>query len=164
MKKLALPKPGLFDRLASKVSKLAGRPFTFFTALMIVIIWGVSGPIFEYSEVWQLVINTGTTIITFLLLFIVQSTQNRDTAALQLKLDAIIYVLTGCDNELIKAEDLTQKEIEALIERYKTKAVKHTGTPEERFEHLNSDGGVSPKPIVPKKGKRILRRKRKTAS
>lgn len=156
MKTPHLPKPGLFDRIASKVSKLAGRPATFFTALSVVLIWAVSGPIFDYSEVWQLVINTGTTIITFLLLFIVQSTQNRDTAALQLKLDAIIYVLTGCDNELIKAEDLTQREIEALIESYKIRAVKHTGSPEERFEHLSNGSPTK----APKKAKRTARRKK----
>lgn len=113
------PRPGFFDYLASRLSRFAGKPITFFVALSIVFIWAVTGPVFGYSETWQLVINTGTTIITFLLLFIVQNTQNRDTAALQLKLDAVIYVLTGCDNELIKAEDMTLKELEARIAEYK---------------------------------------------
>lgn len=117
-----LMKVGMFDRAASSISRIAGLPITFFSAFFIVVLWAVTGPFFHYSEVWQLVINTGTTIITFLLLFIVQSTQNRDTTALQLKLDSIIYVLTGCDNDLINAEDLTLKELEQKVADFKTKA------------------------------------------
>ena len=132
-------KVGVFDHAASAVSRFAGLPATFFTALLIVIIWGVTGPIFGYSETWQLVINTGTTIITFLLLFIVQSTQNRDTTALQLKLDAIIYVLTGCDNDLINAEDLTLKELEQKVSEFKNKANESTtSVRKKRFSNLKS--------------------------
>ena len=132
-------KAGLFDHAATAISRFAGLPVTFFTAVFIVIVWAISGPIFDYSETWQLVINTGTTIITFLLLFVVQSTQNRDTTALQLKLDAIIFVLTGCDNDLINAEDLTLKELEGKVADFKSKA--NTSTPHarsKRFSQLTS--------------------------
>ena len=132
-------KPGMFDRVASAISRFAGLPITFFMALLTVVVWAVTGPVFDYSEVWQLVINTGTTIITFLLLFVVQSTQNRDTAALQLKLDAIIYVLTGCDNDLINAEDLTLKELEEKVAEFKEKANKSSPAERsDRFNHLTS--------------------------
>ena len=134
-------KSGFFDHAASSISRLAGMPATFFTALFLVIVWAVTGPIFEYSETWQLVINTSTTIITFLLLFVVQSTQNRDTTALQLKLDAIIYVLTGCDNDLINAEDLTLKELEAKVAEFKGKA--NTSTPHERSKRFSKLTGKS---------------------
>jgi low affinity Fe/Cu permease len=122
---------GFFDRLASHISRIAGLPLTFFVAITLVLIWAASGPIFDYSEVWQLVINTSTTIITFLLLFVVQNTQNRDTMALQIKLDSIIYVLTGCDNHLVKAEDMTLKELEALLAEYK-KHAQDESLPKER--------------------------------
>lgn len=139
-------KSGMFDHIASSISRFAGLPVTFFMALLTIIIWAVTGPIFGYSEVWQLVINTGTTIITFLLLFVVQSTQNRDTAALQLKLDAIVYVLTGCDNDLINAEDLTLNELEEKVAGFKEKA-KATPTKaavrKKRFKQLK---GKSAKP------------------
>ena len=138
-------KVGMFDHAASAISRFAGLPLTFFSAVMLVLIWGVTGPVFDYSETWQLVINTGTTIITFLLLFVVQSTQNRDTAALQLKLDAIIYVLTGCDNDLINAEDLTLKELEQKVSQFKDKAnATTTSERKKRFRNLKSK---KPKPL-----------------
>lgn len=129
-------KTGFFDEAASDVSRFAGKPLTFFLALLTVLVWAALGPVFGYSEVWQLVINTGTTIITFLLLFVVQNTQNRDTMALQLKLDAIIYVLTGCDNELIKAEDLTVKELEQMVAEFKKKA--EASSPEQRSQRMSA--------------------------
>ena len=141
-------KVGVFDRAASAVSRFAGLPGTFIGAVMLVVVWAITGPIFKYSETWQLVINTGTTIITFLLLFIVQSTQNRDTAALQLKLDAIIYVLTGCDNDLINAEDLTLKELEQKVSDFKQKA-NHTtvSARRKRFSHLTKKNKKATKPL-----------------
>jgi low affinity Fe/Cu permease len=123
---------GFFDHLSSAISRIAGLPITFFSALAIVVVWALTGPIFAFSEVWQLVINTGTTVITFLLLFIVQNTQNRDTKALQLKLDAIIYVLTGCDNELINAEDLTLRELEEKVAQFKIKSRQPTPMPQQK--------------------------------
>ncbi len=110
-----------FDRIASWFSSITGSPLTFALALMTVIVWAASGPLFNYSENWQLVINTGTTIITFLLLFIVQNTQTRDTEALHLKLDALILVMSECDNELMEAESLGRKELQLLIDQYRKK-------------------------------------------
>lgn len=146
---------GFFDKLASQISRIAGLPATFFAAIAIVVVWAISGPIFDYSEVWQLVINTGTTIITFLLLFVVQNTQNRDTMALQVKLDAIIYVLTGCDNHLIKAEDMTLKQLEALVREYKKHAEEEglPTDPAKRFAAVNQKvaDSVEGKRSAPKK-------------
>src|ERR1043166_9246440 len=94
-------KQSLFTRFAKHTSAFTGRPVTFITAVLIVIIWGVTGPIFGFSDTWQLVINTGTTIITFLMVFLIQNTQNRDTIAIQLKLDELIYALKEADNRFL---------------------------------------------------------------
>ena len=102
----------IFTRFSSVVAAVSGRPVTFLTAVAIVIVWAVSGPFFGYSDTWQLVINTGTTIITFLMVFLIQNTQNRDTAALQLKLDEIIRALEDAGNEVLDVEELDEKELE----------------------------------------------------
>jgi low affinity Fe/Cu permease len=111
-----------FDRIASWFSELTGSSGAFLSAVAVVIIWALLGPFFHFSETWQLVINTGTTIVTFLLLFIVQNTQMRDTEALHLKLDALIFVASECDNALMNAETLGHKELKALIANYQKKA------------------------------------------
>ena len=92
---------------------------TFIVAVLIVITWAVTGPLFGYSDTWQLVINTGTTIITFLMVFLIQNTQNRDTVAIQLKLDEIIVALSHAHNEIIDAEDLDEADLESAHERMK---------------------------------------------
>ena len=89
-----------FDKLAQAVARSAGRPVTFIISVALVVLWGVSGPIFGFSDTWQLVINTGTTIVTFLMVFLIQNTQNRDTDALQVKIDALL------DLEEMKAEEI----------------------------------------------------------
>jgi low affinity Fe/Cu permease len=104
---------------ANKVSRLAGRPYTFILCLFLVIAWAASGPIFGFSDTWQLVINTSTTIITFLMVFLIQNTQNRDNAALQAKLDELIRVSEG-QNRFIGIEHLTDEELEAIIEECET--------------------------------------------
>ena len=103
----------LFNRFADAVAVQSGKPITFVTAVTLVVIWAVSGPLFGFSETWQLVINTGTTIITFLMVFLIQSTQNRDGAALQLKLDELIRVGAAGDR-FIGIEHLSDEEVEQL--------------------------------------------------
>jgi low affinity Fe/Cu permease len=112
----------LFTRFANVVSKVTGRPMTFILCMGIVVLWAVSGPIFKFSDTWQLVINTGTTIITFLMVFLIQNTQNRDAAAMQAKLDAIIDALPAADERFIGIEHLTDRELELVVEECERRA------------------------------------------
>ena len=107
-----------FDRFSSKVTKLSGSPMAFVSALMIIIIWATTGPLFKFSDTWQLVINTSTTIITFLMVFIIQQTQNKDTMAVHLKLNELIASTQGTSNRLIDIEDLSEEELEVLKKYY----------------------------------------------
>src|SRR5262249_5303234 len=100
-----------FERFARGVATLAGRPSSFLAALALVLIWVATGPIFHFSDTWQLVINTGTTIVTFLMVFLIQQSQNRDTMALQIKLAELIIVIKGAHNSLATAEDLSEQEL-----------------------------------------------------
>jgi len=99
-----------------------GKPAAFLTACALVIVWAASGPLFGFSDTWQLVINTSTTIITFLMVFLIQNTQNRDTMALQLKLSELILATSDAENRLAEAEDLSDKELEALHEEMRGRA------------------------------------------
>lgn len=108
----------LFCRIANEVSRLLGSLTAFGVAVGIVVLWGVSGPLFDYSDTWQLIINTGTTIVTFLMVFLIQNTQNRDSAAIQLKLDEIIRCTQGAHNALLDLERLGVKDLEELRRRY----------------------------------------------
>ena len=103
-----------FGDLANRTSLAAGRASTFILAAGVVIVWAVSGPLFGFSDTWQLVINTGTTIVTFLMVFLIQNTQNRDTEALQLKIDELIRVTEQARNRLITLEDLTEEEMDKV--------------------------------------------------
>jgi low affinity Fe/Cu permease len=107
-----------FNSFAKATSRAAGHPGTFGLALAIIVIWAVTGPIFHFSDTWQLIINTGTTIVTFLMVFLIQNTQNRDGAAMQLKLDELIRALKGAHNELVDLEDMTDRELEEVKHRY----------------------------------------------
>ena len=108
----------LFDRFSTAVTKATGRPAAFISAFGIVIIWAFTGPLFGFSDTWQLVINTSTTIITFLMVFLIQRTQNKDALAIHLKLNEIVAALEGASNRLIDVEDLTEGEIEILHTHY----------------------------------------------
>ncbi len=108
-----------FHRFAVRVSKLAGSPWMFVGALTLIGIWILTGPIFNFSDTWQLVINTGTTIITFLMVFLIQNTQNREAAALQLKLDELLRAVTKARNSLVDLEDLSEEELEHLHEEFR---------------------------------------------
>lgn len=112
-------KKSFFQKFSNKTAKYSGKPITFLMAVLIVVVWGVTGPLFKYSDTWQLVINTGTTIITFLMVFLIQNTQNRDTKALQLKLDEIIIALSHAHNEMVELEDLDEAELEKVHDRMK---------------------------------------------
>ena len=107
---------GIFERIASRVSSAAGRPIAFALALGIVIVWGLSGPLFRWSDTWQLVINTGTTIVTFLMVFLIQNAQNRDASAIQAKLDELIRSVGHARNEFIGIEHLTEQELSEIRE------------------------------------------------
>ncbi len=109
---------GLFDKFSAKVTAAAGSPAAFIAAFLIIIIWGITGPLFKFSDTWQLVINTGTTIITFLMVFVIQQSQNKDTKALHLKLNELIACNKLASNRLIDIEDLTADEIEVLKKYY----------------------------------------------
>ena len=103
-----------FAHLATRVAAAAGRPAAFVIALSIIVIWGISGPLFGWSDTWQLVINTGTTIVTFLMVFLIQNAQNRDAAALQAKLDEVIRAIEGARNEFIGIEHLTEDALDRI--------------------------------------------------
>jgi low affinity Fe/Cu permease len=110
----------MFRRFAQTVSSAAGRPWTFALAVAVVVGWGISGPIFGFSDTWQLVINTGTTIVTFLMVFLIQNTQNRDTEALRLKLDELILATQAARNEFVRVEDLDDQDLQRLEEDLKS--------------------------------------------
>jgi len=107
-----------FTRTARWASHAAGRPTTFIIALSIILIWALTGPIFDFSDTWQLVINTGTTIVTFLMVFLIQNTQNRDTEALQIKLDELIRSLKTAQNALLDLEELDDEELDMIRNDY----------------------------------------------
>jgi low affinity Fe/Cu permease len=107
-----------WEEMAQTITEWSGKPWVFGAALLIVIVWAASGPLFGFSDTWQLVINTGTTIITFLMVFIIQQTQNKDTKALELKLNEIVAAMSGASNRLIDVEDLTSEELATLHQHY----------------------------------------------
>ncbi len=109
----------IFHRIASKVSDFAGSPVMFIIAVLIIATWAVSGSYFDYSDTWQLVINTGTTIVTFLMVFLIQNTQNRDSKAMQLKLDELIRSNKLARDDFVSLESLTDEELHALDEEFK---------------------------------------------
>ena len=107
-----------FDRAANHIARLMGHPGAFALACLVIVVWGAIGPLAGYSDTWQLVINTGTTIITFLMVFLIQNTQNRDARALHLKLDELIRSVHAAHNDMINIEKLSDEELAALAKRY----------------------------------------------
>ncbi len=108
----------VFRKFAQTTARLVGTPYAFILALAVVLVWALTGPLFGFSDTWQLVINTGTTIVTFLMVFLIQNTQNRDSRALQLKLDELVRAVHEARNELVDIEDMPDKEMEALAEEF----------------------------------------------
>src|SRR6058998_3398497 len=120
-----------FRIFARHASMVLGSAWTFASAILIIIIWGLTGPMFRYSDTWQLIINTGTTIVTFLMVFLIQNTQNRDAKAAHLKLDELIRAVKDARNELVDLEDLSDEELQKLEEQFKTirKRAENDGSP-----------------------------------
>lgn len=120
---MAKTKKGLFEEkfedLALLLTKFTGSTTAFISALLLIVVWGICGPIFKYSEGWQLIINTGTTIITFLMVFLIQRAQNKDSLAIQLKLNEIIAATTGASNNLVDVEELSERDLETLKNHYR---------------------------------------------
>ena len=112
----------IFTEIASSVSRWTGRPLTFIVCVLVVLVWAATGPMFHYSDTWQLVINTGTTIVTFLMVFLIQNTQNRDILAVQLKLSELVLAMKGAKNSFAAIEDLTDEELQALHEECRSRA------------------------------------------
>lgn len=112
------PSERLFDKIASRVTRATGSPTAFIIAASVIIVWGIAGPVFHFSDTWQLVINTSTTIITFLMVFIIQQSANKDTMALQLKLNELIAANKNASNHLVDIEDLTEEELNTVKKFY----------------------------------------------
>jgi len=129
-----------YSRFAKSAAHFCGRPRIFVLAVLVIVAWIFTGPLFHYSDTWQLVINTGTTIVTFLMVFLIQNTQNRDTEAIQVKLDELIRATHGAHNALLDLEELEEETLDAFRQRYQTLASaaraelseggEDTGTPE----------------------------------
>ena len=108
----------MFDKFSKGIAHTAGKSVTFALAVLMIVVWAVTGPIFNFSDTWQLVINTTTTIVTFLMVFVIQNTQNRDTEAVQLKLDELILIHTDANNALLDLEELNDERLLKIRERY----------------------------------------------
>ena len=129
-----------YSRFAKATARYAGRPRTFSLSVAVIVVWLVTGPLFGFSDTWQLVINTGTTIVTFLMVFLIQNTQNRDTEAIQVKLDELIRATKGAHNALLDLEELEEENLDAFRAKYRALAnaaraeldrgFNDTGTPE----------------------------------
>jgi low affinity Fe/Cu permease len=137
-------RPSTFGRFAKAAARLSGRPGVFGLALAVVVVWAVTGPLFGFSDTWQLVINTGTTIVTFLMVFLIQHTQNRDTEALQIKLDELIRATAGAHNAMLDLEELEEEELDRIRENYEMLAKRarerrRAGQEDTEVEDVNPD-------------------------
>ncbi len=113
-----MPANDTYSAVAKAIARFTGRPVTFALAVGVIVVWIVTGPLFEFSDTWQLVINTGTTVVTFLMVFLIQNTQNRDTQAMQVKLDELIRVTKGAHNALLDLEELSEQELNLFRVKY----------------------------------------------
>lgn len=141
-----------FADLASKTARITGQPITFLICVTLVVVWAASGPIFKFSETWQLVINTGTTIITFLMVFLIQNTQNRDSEAVQAKLDELVLT-SAAENDFVGIEDLTEEQLRAMHKRCAKAAKAHGDLHERLSKELDKRKGPAAKPAARKPAK-----------
>ncbi len=125
-----------FERFANSVTQLTGTSMAFIVAVLIIVLWAASGPFFNYSETWQLIINTSTTIVTFLMVFLIQKSQNKDSKAIQLKLNELIASLKGANNRMVNIEDLNENQLDELHEMYMNMAK----VTKSRSEKISSSG------------------------
>jgi len=135
-----MPKPAkrvaaVFERFASTATRFTGSVLAFAVALAVILIWAVTGPLFHFSNTWQLVINTGTTIVTFLMVFVIQQTQNREGLAVQLKLNELVAALEGASNRLVSVEDLTSEDLQVLNRHYQALAQRARESADTRESH-----------------------------
>jgi low affinity Fe/Cu permease len=140
-----------FPAASRRIASFAGRGYTFAAAVALVLAWLVTGPLFDYSDTWQLVINTATTVVTFLMVFLIQNTQNRDTEALQIKLDELIRATRGTHNVLLDLEELDEEELDAHRRQYLDLAQRarerlSRGIPDEDCPELEAVGAAEPAP------------------
>ena len=143
--------PSLFTRLAKATSRCAGRPLTFALVVLLVAAWAISGPIFGYSDTWQLTINTFTTIVTFLMVFLIQATQNRDAEAIQIKLDELLRAQNGAHNALLDLEELEEDDLRELRANY----LRLAEEARRKLKHGGRDTGV---PDIDASTKAVVRR------
>jgi low affinity Fe/Cu permease len=125
-----------FRRFSIAVANLLGAPWMFIANVLLILIWAFAGPFFDYSDTWQLVINTATTVFTYLAVFLIQNTQNRDALAIHLKLDELIKGVTGARTQLVNLESLTDEELSALQEEFTRLRTKHTDKHEAKIQML----------------------------
>src|SRR5881227_1680225 len=125
-----------FRRFSAQTSEVVGSPWAFSLSVLVIFVWILTGPVFHYSDTWQLIINTGTTIVTFLMVFLIQNTQNRDAKAAHLKLDELIRALKDARNELVDLEDLSDEELKKLEKQFKSmrKRAENDGSPSRHAE------------------------------
>jgi low affinity Fe/Cu permease len=148
---------GHFSHFAQQISHATGQPTTFLLAVMVVVVWALTGPIFNYSDTWQLVINTGTTIVTFLMVFLIQNTQNRDTLALHLKLSELVFAVKGAKDKYAALETLEDKELEELHAEFCRRATHMRETLDARYGAAKQAAAARTRPQV-KKSRRNGRR------
>jgi low affinity Fe/Cu permease len=139
-----------FTRFAKATARASGHPVTFGLALLVIIVWAVTGPLFRFSDTWQLVINTGTTIITFLMVFLIQNTQNRDSVAMQIKLDELLRAVKGAHTAMANLEDLTEEELDRFKAHYVKLAEEAKARLEDAAESLE-DAAEDTQPQQPKR-------------
>ena len=134
----------LFTKVATWIAGIAGRPLTFIVAIALIVLWGATGPLFDYSDTWQLIVNTSTTIVTFLMVFLIQNSQNRDASAIQAKLDELLRAVPKARPEFIGIEHLTDRELEG-IRAYLEKEVKGSERNPETGQAASKSGAKSVK-------------------
>lgn len=131
-----------FSEFANNVARHSGRPSVFVSALLIVIVWAATGPLFKYSDTWQLVINTGTSLLTFLMVFLLQNTQNRDSRATQIKLDELLRAMKGARNELVDLQNVSEQELTHYCEEFKRLHLRYAEALKKRGGHAAVPGNA----------------------